>query len=57
MSKFRGFLIESKSLMNYDNLEPIEKLGFWMIYPSKWFKYHSYMIMYRLKALLKKRGR
>ena len=40
--KWRGFLIESKSYMGYDNMTSKEKVHFWLIYP-KAFVYFNYL--------------
>lgn len=41
-NKWKGFLIESKSFMDYENLSFLGKLEFWFRYPKAYvlFRYH-----------------
>lgn len=40
MSEWRGFLVESKSFMNY----PEYKLNFWVYFPRAWIRFHFYIL-------------
>lgn len=40
---WRGFYLESKSLMCYSNMTPISKIKFWVKYPIAYYKYIKLM--------------
>lgn len=39
---FRGFLIESKSYLDYKKMPLKTKVWFWSVFPLKWVKFHCY---------------
>lgn len=52
---WRGFYLESKSLMCYSNMTPISKIKFWVKYPIAYYKYIKLMTKDSVKNMLTER--